>query len=45
MIVDVMIADGCTIQPNWEIEPNYLTKTDIQLNPNILKIRNDKKIL
>ena len=41
MIVEVAIADGCTKQPNREIEPNYLTKTDIQLNPNILKTKND----
>ena len=41
MIVEVAIADGCTKQPNREIEPNYLTKTGIQLNPNILKTKND----
>ena len=27
------------------MEPKYLTKTDIPLNPNILRTKNDKKIL
>ena len=28
-----------------EMEPKYLMKTDVQLNPNILRMENDKKIL
>ena len=28
-----------------EMEPKYLMKTEVQLNPNILRMKNDKKIL
>ena len=30
---------------NLEMEPKYLTKSDIQLNPNILRTKNNKRIL
>ena len=28
-----------------EMKPKYLTKTDTQLNPNVSRMKNDKKIL
>ena len=28
-----------------EMEPKYLMKTEVPLNPNILRMKNDKKIL
>ena len=31
-----------TNRPNLEMEPKYLTKSDIQLNPDILRTKNDK---
>lgn len=37
--------NGCTKCPNLEIEGKYLKKTDIQLNPNILRRKNDAYIL
>ena len=30
---------------NLEMEPKYLTKSDIQLNPNILRTKNNKRLL
>ena len=30
---------------NLEMEPKYLTKSDIQLNPNILRTKNHKRVL
>ena len=31
----------CTNHSNMKIEPKYLTKSDIQLNPNIMRTKND----
>ena len=40
---------GCTNRSNLEMEPKYLTKSDgpsdVQLNPNILRTKNDKRVL
>ena len=36
---------GCTNCWNLEIEPKYLTKKDAQLNPDILRTKNDKWVL
>ena len=43
----VMMSQGhCHINcSNLEMEPKYLTKSDIQLNPNMLRTKNDKRIL
>ena len=38
-------SHGCTNCTNLEMEPKYLTKSDVQLKPNILKTKNDKKVL
>ena len=36
---------GTTVQnANLEMEPKYLTKTDVQLNPNTLRTKNDEII-
>ena len=35
----------CTNRLNLEMEPKYLTKSDIQLNPNILRTKNHKRVL
>ena len=45
VIIIVIIADGCTKRSNLEMEPKYQMETDVQLNLNILRIKNDKKIL
>ena len=34
-----------TIRSNLEMEPEYLAKSDVQLNPNILRSKNDKIVL
>ena len=34
---------GCTNHLNLEMEPKYLTRSDVQLNPNILRTENKKK--
>ena len=36
---------GCTNHLNLEMEPKYLTRSDVQLNPNILRTKNKKKIM
>ena len=36
---------GCTNRSNLEMELKYLMKSDIQLNPNILRTKNDKRVL
>ena len=36
---------SCTNCANLEMEPKYLTKSDIQLKPNILRAKNDKRVL
>ena len=33
---------GCTKRMNLEMEPKYLTKTEVQLNANTLKTKNNK---
>ena len=38
-------SHGCTNCTNLEMETKYLTKSDVQLKPNILKTKNDKKVL
>ena len=38
------IIRGCTKQPNLEMEPKYLTKTDAQLIPDISRTKSNKKI-
>ena len=30
---------------NLEMEPKYLTKSDLQLNPNILRTKDDERVL
>ena len=35
----------CTNRSNLEMEPKYLTKRDVQLNPNISGTKNDKRVL
>ena len=43
-----MIFDNpqsCTNHLNLEMEPKYRTKSDIQLNLNILRTTNDKRVL
>ena len=39
------ISFDCTNPLNLEMEPKYLKKSDIQLNPNILRTKNDKRVL
>ena len=36
---------GCTNGSNLEMEQNYLAKSDVQLNPDIFRIKNDKRVL
>ena len=36
------IMHSCTSCLNVELEAKYLTKTDVQLNPNILRTKNDE---
>ena len=36
---------GCTKLPNLEMEPKCLTKSDVQLIPDISRTQNDKRIL
>ena len=36
---------GWTIHLNLEMEPKYLTKSEVQLNLDILRTKNDKRIL
>ena len=38
---DLLHALGCTNHSNLEMEPKYLIKSDVQLNPNIFKTKND----
>ena len=35
---------GCTNCSNLEMEPKYLMKSDVKLNPNILRTKNDKRV-
>ena len=39
------LIHGCTNRSNLEMEPKYLMKSDIRLNPIILRTKNDKRIL
>ena len=39
------IVHSCTKLPNLEMEPKCLTKSDVQLIPDILRTKNDKRIL
>ena len=39
------MAVSCAVHSNLEIKPKYLAKSDAQLNPNILRTKNDKKVL
>ena len=41
----VIETHGCTNRSDLEMEPKYLTKSDVQLNPNILRTKNDKRVL
>ena len=41
----INIYDGSTNRLNLEMEPNYLRKSDVQLNPNILGTKNNKTVL
>ena len=36
---------GCTNRSNLEKEPKYLTKSDLQLHPNILRTKDDERVL
>ena len=36
---------GCTNHLNLEMEPKYLTKSEVQLNLDILRTKNDERIL
>ena len=36
---------GCTKLPNLEREPKCLTKSDVQLIPDISRTKNDKRVL
>ena len=36
---------SCTNRSNLEMEPKYLMKSDVQLNPNILRTKTDKRVL
>ena len=38
-----IILQGCTNCTNLEMEPKYLSKSDVQLKPNISRIKNDKR--
>ena len=37
---DLLLALDCTNCSNLEMEPKYLIKNDVQLNPNIFKTKN-----
>ena len=37
---DLLHALDCTNRSNLEMEPKYLIKNDVQLNPNIFKTKN-----
>ena len=39
------VSHGCTNRSDLEMKPKYLTKTDVQLNPNIVRIKIDKRVL
>ena len=36
---------GCTNYTNLEMEPKYLTKSGVQLKPNISRTKNDERVL
>ena len=39
------IVHSCTKLPNLEMEPKCLTKSDVQLIPDISRTKNDKRVL
>ena len=39
------ILHNCTNCSNLEMEPKNLTKSDVQLNPNVFRTKNDKWVL
>ena len=41
----VYILQGCTNCVNLEMEPKHLTKSDIQLKPNISRTKHDQRVL
>ena len=41
----LLVSHSCTNCANLEMEPKYLTKSDIQLKPNISRTKNDKRVL
>ena len=41
----IVLFTGCTKCLNVEVEAKYMTKTDIQQNPIILRMKNNKRIL
>ena len=40
-----LIYHDCTNRSNLEMEPKYLTKSDVQLKPNISRTKNDNRVL
>ena len=40
-----MQAHDCTNRSNLEMEPKYLPNSDVEFNPNILRTKNDKRVL
>ena len=38
------LGEGCTNLSNLEMEPNYTMKSDVYLNPDILRTKNDKSV-
>ena len=45
LILGLAHVHGCTKRPNLEIKPKYLMRAGVQLNPNILRTKNNKMIL
>ena len=45
LIINTCCQHDCTKLPNLEMEPKCLTKSDVQLIPDISRTKNDKRIL